>query len=161
MRVYVESGGSIQSAIALANNVSTPVTVKLDITNLDGTSTGLPGAVSQVLPGFGHIAKFISDALPGMPGSFKGILRVSTDSAEVSAIGLRTVSNERGEFLITTTQPTSETAPASGLLLIPHLPDGGGFTSQIILYSGSAGQSPSGSVILVDHSGQPAGVTVR
>jgi hypothetical protein len=162
LRVYVESSGSIQSAIALANNASTPVTVKLEITNLDGTSAGLPGAVSQVLPGFGHIAKFISDALPGMPGSFKGILRVSTDSTEVSAIGLRTVSNERSEFLITTTQPTSETAtPSSGLLLMPHLPDGGGFTSQIILYSQSSGQTPSGSVVLVDHSGQPADVTVR
>jgi hypothetical protein len=161
-RVYVESSGSIQSAIALANNASTPVTVNLEATNLDGTSAGLPGPVSQVLPGFGHIAKFISDALPGMPGSFKGIVRISTDSTDVSAIGLRTVSNERNEFLITTTQPTNETAtPASGLLLMPHLPDGGGFTSQIILYSGSAGQSPSGSVVLVDHSGQPAGVTVR
>jgi len=136
--------------------------VKLEVTNLDGTSSGLPGPVYQALPGFGHIAKFISDALPGMPGSFRGILRISTDSAQVSAIGLRTVYNERGEFLITTTQPTSETAaPASGQLLMPHLPDGGGFTSQIILYSESGGQSPTGSVVVVEHSGQPFAVTVR
>lgn len=161
-RVYVESSGTIQSAFAVANNGAAPATVQLEVTNLDGTSTGLPGPASQVLPGFGHIAKFISDALPGMPGSFKGILRISTDSGAVSAIGLRTVDNERGELLITTTPPTSETAaPASGELLMPHLPDGGGFTSQIILYSGSGGQSPSGSVVLMEHSGQPFAVTVR
>jgi hypothetical protein len=161
-RVYVESSGTIQSAIAIANSAAAPATVKLEVTNLDGTSAGLPGPVSQVLTGYGHIAKFINDALPGIPGSFKGILRVSTDSAQVSAIGLRTVYNERGEFLITTTQPTSETAPpVSGPLLMPHLPDGGGFTSQIILYSGSAGQSPSGSVVLMEQSGRPFAVTVR
>jgi len=136
--------------------------VTLEVTNLDGSSSGLPAPVSQVLPGFGHIARFISDALPGMRASFKGILRVSTDSGVVSAIGLRTVYNERGEFLITTTPPTSETAaPAAGLLLMPHLPDSGGFTSQIILYSGSGGQSPSGSVVLVENSGQPFAVTVH
>jgi hypothetical protein len=161
-RVYAESSGTIQTAIAIANNGASPATVKLEVTNLDGTSAGLPGPASQVLPGFGHIAKFIFDALPGMPGSFKGILRISTDSAEVSAIALRTVYNERGEFLMTTTPPTSETAaPTAVELLMPHLPDGGGFTSQIILYSGSGGQSPSGSVVLVEHSGQPFAVTVR
>jgi hypothetical protein len=162
LRIYVESSGGIQSAIAIANNTAAPATVTLEVTNLDGSSAGLPGPVSQVVPGFGHIARFISDALPGMPGSFKGILRVSTDSGVVSAIGLRTVYNERGEFLITTTSPTSETAaPATGLLLMPHLPDSGGFTSQIILYSASGGQAPSGSVVLVENSGQPFAVTVR
>jgi len=161
-RVYVESSGVIQSAIAVANDNPSPVTVKLEITNLDGTSTGLPQPVSMVLPGFGHIAKFISDALQGMPSSFKGILRVSTDSAGVSVIGLRTAYNERSELLITTTPPTSESAPsASGQLLMPHLPDGGGFTSQIILYSAAGGQSPSGSIVLVDESGQPFNVAVK
>ena len=167
-RIYVESSGTgersgaIQSGIAIANNASTPATVTLELTNLDGSSTGLPGPVSQTLPGLGHRSEFLSEAVPGLPNPFKGILRVSTDSPGVSVIGLRTRYNERGDFLITTTPPASETAPStSGQLLVPHLPDGGGFTTQVILYSRSGGQSPSGSVVLVHQSGQPFGVILK
>src|SRR5437016_7307415 len=105
-RVYVEfSGtdgqpGAIQSGIAMANNTFTPVTVTLELTNLDGSSTNLPGPVSQTLPGFGHIGQFLNQAFPGVPGPFKGILRISAPASGVSVIGLRSRYNERGDFLI-------------------------------------------------------------
>jgi hypothetical protein len=132
----------------------------MEVTNLDGSSTGLPGPVSRMVPAFGHLAEFLSEAVPDLPSPFKGILRISTDAPGVSVIGLRSVYNERGEFLMTTTQPSTETSlSSSGPLLVPHLPNGGGFTTELILYSATGGQSPSGSAALFENSGQPFAVT--
>jgi sugar lactone lactonase YvrE len=167
-RIYVESSGTdgqagtIQSGVAIANNTSTPASVTLELSNLDGSSTGLPGPVSQTLPGFGHLSQFVTQAFPGIPNPFKGILRVSTSSPGISVVGLRTRYNERGDFLITTTPPANESAAStSEEFVLPHLPDGGGYTTQIILFSGSAGQSSSGSLLLFQQSGQPFPATLR
>ena len=162
-RMYVETSGTdgaagnIQSGIAIANNASTVATVTLQLTDLDGSSSGLPApVVLPVLLAFGHTAGFLGEFFPGLPGSFQGILRVSSASTEIAVVGLRTRYNERRDFLITTTPPTNEAAPeGSTELLFPHLADGGGYTTQFILFSGSAGQTSSGSLILVDQTGQP------
>src|SRR5213593_2815483 len=166
-RVYVESFGgvghlrSIQSGIAIANNTASPETVTLELTNLDGSTTGLPAPVSLNLPPLGHIAEFFAQAFPYLPAPFRGILRVSSTS-DMSAVALRTRYNERGDFLITTTPPTNESAPPSaGELLLPQLADGAGVTTQFVLFSGSAGQSSSGSLLLFQNSGQPFTGTLR
>ena len=163
-RMYVETSGTagaagnIQSGIAIANtSLLRGATVTLALTNLDGSSSGLPApVVLPVLPGFGHTAGFLGEFFPGLPVSFQGILRVSSASTEIAVVGLRTRYNERLDFLITTTPPTNEAAPAGSTeLFFPHLADGGGYTTQFILFSGSAGQTSSGSLILVDQTGQP------
>jgi len=70
-------------------------------------------------------------------------------------VGLRTRVNERGNFLITTTPPAVESnPPATSALLFPHLADGGGYTTQFILFSGTAGQSSSGTLGFFDQTGQ-------
>jgi hypothetical protein len=62
--------------------------------------------------------------------------------------------NERGDFLITTTPPALETSqPTTMELFFPHLANGGGYTTQLILFSGAAGQSASGSVRFVKQDG--------
>jgi len=62
---------------------------------------------------------------------------------------------------MTTTPPANEAAPALFTeLLFPHLADGGGYTTQFILFSGTAGQSSSGSLILVQPSGLPLAQTL-
>jgi len=167
-RIYVEASGAsgqrgmIQSGFAITNNASAPVTVTLELTNLDGSSTGLPAPVPQSLPAFGHISQFLTQAFAGLPSPFRGILRVSTASSGISVVGLRGRYNERGDFLISTTPPANEgTPPSSGELLLPHLPDGGGYTTQVILFSGSAGGSSSGWLRLFQQSGQPFAVTLR
>ncbi len=162
-RMYVESTGingqpgSIQSGIAIANNQSTNATVTLELTSLDGSTSGLPApVVLPVLPAFGHTARFLGEFFPDLPDPFQGILRVTSASTEVAVVGLRTRYNDRPELLITTTPPSDEAAPITSTeRLFPHLADGGGYTTQFILFSGSAGQSSSGSLILIDQSGQP------
>ncbi|HYR91133.1 MAG TPA: hypothetical protein VE422_44160 [Terriglobia bacterium] len=158
-RMYVESSGnfnageigSIQTGLAIANSSAVATTVKVDLYNLVGTPTGLTSVLT--VPANGQVALFLGQ-IPGfaaLPGSFKGVLRLSSP-AGVSIVGLRGRYNERNDFLITTTQPVNEAAaPSSSLFFFPHIADGGGYTTQFILFSGTPGQS-SGTIRLLSQS---------
>ena len=99
----------------------------------------------------------------GLPDPFQGVLRVSTSStAGLSVIGLRGRYNERGEFLITTTAPVDESAsPSTTEMLFPHLAVFGGYSTQFILFSGSTGQSASGTLRFVSQDGQALSLSLR
>ena len=163
-RMYVESSGvagtagNIQAGIAVANNGPSTVPLTFELFNMDGSTTGLPRPVTLSLPGFGHTGKFLSDIFQNqaLSSSFKGVLRISTTSAPgISVVGLRTHYNERLDFLITTTPPSNETATASSTeRYFPQLAEGGGYTTQFILFSGSVGQSSSGTLRFFDGLGQ-------
>ena len=94
---------------------------------------------------------------------FQGVLRISTTATGgISVVGLRGRYNERGDFLITTTQPNNEsTAASSTELFFPHFADGGGYTTQFILYNGSTDQSSSGSLRFFNQTGQTLSLSVR
>jgi hypothetical protein len=166
-RVYVESSGSngqpgnIQSGIAVTNNSTAPATITFELTNMDGSTAGVP--VSRDLPGLGHLAQFLAEFFPGLPDSFKGILRISTaSSAGVSVVGLRGEYNERAEFLMSTTPPISEMHSSVGReLMLPHLVDGGGYTTEFIVFNGAGAQLSTGSLLLFQQSGEPLVLTLR
>src|SRR5436309_12950936 len=161
-RMYVESSveSNIQSGIAVANTSSSPATVTFELTTLSGAPAGV-SPVTLNLPGSGQAARFLGDIFPSLGSSFRGVLRITMTSSGLSVVGLRTRVNERGDFLITTTPPTVESNPASKReWLFPVLADGGGCTTQFILFSGTAGQSSSGTLRFVDQSGQSSTLTV-
>jgi hypothetical protein len=168
-RIYAESSGivgavgSIQTGVAIANSSANAATVNFELSTLAGVSTGLTGAVT--VPANGQIAMFL-DQIPGLtalPNPFNGVLRASTSSpGGVSMVGLRGRYNERGDFLITTTQPSDEsTAATPAELFFPHLADGGGYTTQFILFNGSTDQASSGSLRFFNQSGQTLSLSVR
>ena len=159
-RMYVEASGtpgtirSIQTGIAIANSSSSPAAVTFDLTGLDGSSLGL--TASAIVPANGQVAKFLNEifASQTLPQPLRGILRVTTSRPELAVIGLRGRYNERGDFLITTTPPTNESAPAIATpLFFAHLANGGGYTTQFVLFSGSADQSSTGSLQFVGQDG--------
>jgi hypothetical protein len=158
--MYAENSASVQTGIAISNPSSSNATVNLKLTNLDGTPTGLTG--SMAVPSTGQIALFLNQ-IPGFSGlsaSFKGVLQIS--GATVYVTGLRGRYNELGNFLITTTDPIDETAqPTTAELVFPQLADGGGYTTQIILFSGTGGQSATGVLQFLSQSGQPLILTVQ
>jgi trimeric autotransporter adhesin len=161
-RVYVESYGNTDSGIAVANSTAAPAAITLELTNLDGSTTGLPAPVSQNLPAFGHIAQFLEQFFPNMPSQFKGLLRVSTTSTGISVAGVRTRVNERGDLLVTTMAPADESAAStSSALVLPEFADGAGYTTEFVIFSGTAGQSSSGSLLLFQPSGQAFAATLR
>ena len=172
-RLYAEASGNfdasqigaIETGIAIANSSSSPATVTFELTRLDGTSTGLTGSTS--VPGNGQsalfmnqIAGFSSMGNPVTP--FQGVLRISSSTAAISMVGLRGRYNERRDFLITTTAPVDESSvPPTTELFFPHLADSGGYTTQFVLFSGSAGQSSTGTLRLFSQTGQPLNLPLR
>ena len=167
-RMYVEASGnlgevgSIQTGVAIANPASTPATVTLELTQLDGTAIGLTGTV---IPGRGQVALFLNQVqgFEALASPFQGVLRVSTGSPlGVSVVGLRGRYNERGDFLITTTPPVNEADPSTTSdLLFPHFADSGGYTTQFILFSGLPGQTSSGTLQFFNTNGDSIGLALQ
>ena len=154
--------GAIQTGVAMANPSGSAVNVNMDLTTLAGKTTGLSGTVT--VPANGQIAQFLGQ-IPGfgsLPNPFQGVLKVSTTAASgISVVGLRGRQNERGDFLITTTPPVEEGVKAgSAEMLFPQLADGGGYTTQMILFSGSTGQSSTGVLRFISQAGQNLGLSL-
>jgi hypothetical protein len=154
-RLYVEAAsgpaGRIQTAIAIANPSPDAVSVRIEPFDLSGNATAAPATV--MIPGFGEIAAFASEMLRSLPADFQGVLRI-TASVPVAVAGLRARYNERGDFLTAATPAVDETKRAStSELVFPQVVDGGGYTMQFVLMSGSAGQSSSGIVQFFSQNG--------
>jgi len=142
--------GSVQSALAIANTSSSPVTVTFELARLDGSPVGSGG--SLIIPAWGHVAKFIGE-LSNLPNPFQGVLRFATTSAEISVTGLRSHYNERGDLLIMTVPPDNENAVHSaGVMLVPHFATGVESSSQVRFFSG--GSRSSGTVQFVGQTGE-------
>ena len=157
-RVYAEASGtagqagSISTGLAIANVEDTSNTVTLEVTHLDGSLAAAPEMLT--LPPSGQVARFLNDIF-SLPDDFSGILRI-TSSAEIAVIGLRLRVNEHGEIKITTTPPSNETeASTMADTFFPHIADSGGWSTQFILFSGTAGQVSSGTLNFFDRSGEP------
>ena len=151
LRMYVETSGlpgdalSIQSGIAIANPYPGTATLTLELFESDGNSTGLVSTLN--IPGQGQVAEFLSDIFPSLVPPFEGLVRVTTNTSGIAAFGLRGRYNERSDFLITTTPPINEGgSPPSVEFDFPHFVNGGGYTTQFILFSGIAGQSGTGNL---------------
>ena len=157
-RSYVESSGtpglagSIRTGVAIANTSEAPVDVSFELTRLDGTAVGL--STSATVPDSGQVALFIDELFPTLENPFSGIVRISSSSSSVALVGLRARTNERGDFLITTTPPSNEADPPSTEdMFFPHFADAGGWTTQFILFSGS-NQSAAGVLRFFDQQGR-------
>jgi len=161
--MYAEvSGAAIDTGVAISNPSASAITAKVELTDLAGKALSASGSIT--VPGNGQVALFL-DQVPGLEKlqtPFQGVARISTTSASgISVVGLRGRSNERGDFLITTTPPVDEKiVPASAEQFFPHLADSGGYTTQFVLYSGSAPQAASGTLRFVSQSGQPLSLLI-
>ena len=157
-RVYAEAFGtrgqmgSISTGLAIANTADTSNTVTLEVTHLDGSLA--VASATLALPPSGQVARFL-DEFFSLPDNFSGVLRV-TSTADVAIVALRLRINEKGEIKVTTLAPSNERDPStSEERFFPHIADSGGWSTQFILFSGTAGQASSGTLTFIDASGQP------
>ncbi len=165
-RLYAEASGaagtpgSVQTGLAIANLSKEEVKVTLELTRLDGSSVG---SAAASIPPDGQVSRFLNQ-FPGLASlqlPFQGVLRVS-GTAPISVIGLRGRYNERNDFLITALPPVDETAtPADTDMFFPHYVDGGGYTTQFILFSGLAGQQSSGALRFFSQDGNLVNLDMR
>jgi sugar lactone lactonase YvrE len=168
-RLYVEAAGSfdegtagsIETGIAITNTSSGQAPVVLELSTLDGSSTGLTATIP--VPSNGQVSNFLNQ-IPGfaaLPVPFQGILRVSS-AAPIAIIGVRGRYNESKNFLFTTTPPVDESSPpVTSALYFPLIADWGGFTTQLVLFNIQSGQSQAGTLKLYSQSGSPLSLTMR
>ena len=174
-RVYAEASGdfnhheagSTQSGFAVTNSGDTGAAVSWELFRIDGTSTGLRG--STTIPPQSHVAVFLNElsSFQNIQTPFKGFLRISDSpyvtSPSVNVVGIRGRYNERGDFLITSTAPTSESVlgSPSAQRLFPYFVDGGGYTTQFVLLNGGSGQTSSGTLNFMSPVGLPLNVQIH
>ena len=158
-RVYVETSDATQSGIAIMNTTANPAIVRIELMDLSGAS--LAGTTISI----GANAQFTGflTEIPGLQSlslPIQGLLRITSASA-IAVIGLRGRTNERGDFLITTTPPVAEDNSSSPELFFPHFADSGGFKTQFILFSNGLNGPLDGTIRFLSPSGQPLDMKLR
>jgi hypothetical protein len=163
-RTYVElsAASQINAGIAISNMSAVPGIVTLSMTGLDGSPVVTETPLQ--LPGSGQIVGFLDQLIPSLAGqSLQGVLRITTTLPSISVVGLRSHYNERSDFLMSTTPVTLENAaPSSAERFFPHVANGGNFTTQFILFSGTSGQDANGNLSFFGSvTGTPMSLEVR
>jgi len=163
-RIYAEASGnfnqleslSTRPGVAIANPSDQDATVRLELTDLNGNAVGSPATFT--LPRRGHIARFLHelDGFQNMPVPFKGLLRVRAlpPGPGIVVVGVRGRFNEFQNFLLTATGPIKSNAGSGSIVVFPHLVNGGGFATQLILVSESGGAA-AGQLRFSNQAGQP------
>jgi len=160
-RTYVENSGlfgtpsSLESGLAIFNPSDATITVSLELFALNGQPFGTPGNLT--VPARSQIPLFLTEVrgLENLAPGFEGIVRISTESPNgISVIALRGHYNERADFLVTTMPVVSESAPPSKEpLIFPHIVQAGGYSTKVVVFSGTEAQQGSVSVEFHSQSG--------
>jgi hypothetical protein len=132
-RIYAEVGGAVNTGVAVANPNQQPVTLSFFFTDANGNNFG-SNAVS--IPAGGQIAAFLNESPFSGGNSIQGTFTFSA-SALISVVALRGLTNERGEFLMTTLPVVELDSVTTEILTFPHFADGGGWHTQLILVNSS------------------------
>ncbi len=155
-RIYAEIGGGVNTGIAIANPNYGPATVSFYFTGAAGNF----GTGSMTIPAKGQIATFLDQAPFNGSKALTGTFTFSA-SPNVAALALRGVTNERGEFLITTlpvadlsAKPAAQSAP-----VLPHFAEGDGWQTEIMLVN-PTDSAMAGTLLFKDPSGAALTVTV-
>jgi hypothetical protein len=156
-RIFAEINGAVNTGFAIANPNDQPAIIAFDFTALGDAD--IFGSGSTTIPAHGQMAKFLNE--PPFNGTPLNGTFTFRSSIPVAVIALRGLTNERGEFLITTLPVVDLNAPPpTGTIAIPQFADGGGWTTQILLVNPSD-RPINGTVQFVDQSGDPASVAVN
>jgi hypothetical protein len=164
-RLFFETSGlsgaltPSQTGIAIANPSAARASVNFELMRLDGASTGL--TTSATVPANGQMSRFVGELFPSVISPFRGLVRISS-SIPVAITGLLAKYNEEGDFLIAAIPVSNEALPPkTSSLVFPQLVDGGGYSTQFILYSAAPGQISSGNIQFFDPSGRALPLTFK
>jgi enterochelin esterase-like enzyme len=149
-RVFVDRTKNHNTGIAIANIYTSPASVTIQAFQKDGVTPAGTSQGSVQLAELGHDAKFTEQFISGLPDDFMGVLDISSTSA-FAAITVRSLYNERDDFLLTTFPVADATRTAPYPIVFPHIADGGGYVTEFILL-GPKGAAEA-SLNLYDDSG--------
>ena len=151
-RVYVDLSSGHNTGLAIANPASANASITIRAYKADGLT---PIGTSQGplrLPGNGHTAKFATELISGLPAGFAGVLDIES-ATRFSALTLRSLNNERNDFLMTTFPVADTDLAAPSPAVFPQIADGGGFMTEFVLLS--AGGASKTTLSFFDNAGRP------
>lgn len=153
-RILAERGSDLRSGFAFSNMEAAALTLAYEVDDRLGRPTRISGTLE--VPGNGVRTLFL-DELSGaelLTREFLGFLKVSAPGERsLAMVGLRTRTNARGDFLVSTIMPPDPT-PSQGTRYLPFLAVGGGYTTEFILASPD-GESRAGELDFFRQSGEP------
>jgi photosystem II stability/assembly factor-like uncharacterized protein len=153
-RVYIDLSDGHNMGVAIANPAGTDASIAMKAFQSDGV-TGIGTRQDPLrLAGNGHSAKFASEIIAGLPAGFTGVLDI-TSAVPFAALTLRSLLNERHDFLMTTFPIADQAIPPP--VVFPQIADGGGFITQVILVSSGSGSKTTLGFFDDDGNPLPAG----
>jgi hypothetical protein len=133
-RVYVDLSRRHNTGIAVANVQPGAAVITVKAYQSDGmTAIGTSKGPLSLTAG-GHDAKFADELISGLPSSFTGVLDISSKTP-FAALTLRSLTNERDDFLMTTFPIVDFNKTAPSPILFPQIADGGGYATEVIVIS--------------------------
>jgi photosystem II stability/assembly factor-like uncharacterized protein len=149
-RIYADLSNNHNTGLAVANTTDNGASIVIRAFEMDGVTAVGTGQASILLPANGHSAGFADQFVEGLPEGFTGVLDISA-STPFAAITLRSMLNERHDFLMTTFPVADADRPAPSPILFPHIVNGDGYRTEFILIS--AGQTGSATLRIYDKEG--------
>jgi hypothetical protein len=141
--------------LALANPAETNVTIAIRAYQNDGLTGVGTSQATLILAANGHTAAFADQLIAGLPTGFTGVLDISS-ATPFAALTLRSLMNERNEFLMTTFPVADTNVAAPSPILFPQVADGRGYTTQFVFLS--MGQSYDARLKFYGENGAPLAV---
>lgn len=161
--IFVDTLWGHDTGLAIANPNTPDVSITVQAFGLDGVTPMGTTLGPIALKGNGQTAAFVKQLITGLPEGFVGVLDVSTPSTLFGAgppfvaLTLRSLTNSRGDFLLTTFPVADANQPAPTPMIFPQIADGGGYQTQFILLSTS--RSPGSTTLnLFGDDGSPLAV---
>jgi hypothetical protein len=154
-RIYVDLSGNFNTGLAIANLAKSSASITLSAFQTDGITRMGTSQGQLLLNADGHTAKFADGFITGLPPGFTGVLDI-VSATPFAAVTLRTLVNERDEFLMTTFPIADATQPAPSPIIFPQIADGGGYVTQFILIGPVAEASTT--ITFHGEDGTPAAV---
>jgi len=129
---YVDESAGHKTAFAILNPLETERVVRTTL--LD--KSGLAIATKQwMLPPRATSSRFVAETFESIPPEFTGLMRIEVEAPfpGVNVMALHTITNERGDFLFATLPVANVDRPSPGPVVFPHIADGAGYKTEIIL----------------------------
>jgi hypothetical protein len=154
-RIYVDRSANHNTGLAIANINDTAVTITINAYETDGVTVAGTSNGPMVLSAHGHDAQFANQFITDLPAEFTGILDISS-ATPFTALTLRSLYNEIGDFLMTTFPVADVNQAAPSQIIFPQIADGGGYQTQFILLS--TGEASNTTINYFDNDGAPLAV---
>ncbi len=147
-RIFAEISQTVNTGIAIANPSEWDASVSFYITDRNGMQVN-QGSFS--LPAHTQLARFLTESPFNAPAELSGSLTFSANSP-LTAVALRSLTNERSEFLVTALPIAEVDAARPAPLYVPHFADGGGWSTQFVLVNPTDSEI-SGNLEFLGHGG--------